>query len=180
MVIGVRDGNNRGEIAYHILKRISKDGETGYMDGSAYANKSKLETVLGSQFWQEIENKTVMDFGCGAGAEAVEMAERGACKVVGIDIQESLLELARQHAARAGVSERCVFSTHAAERVDVIVAIDSFEHFEDPAAILQMMRDMLKPAGCVMTSFGPTWYHPLGGHLFRYFRGRILFSPRRH
>ena len=70
-----------GRIGYYILKRISKDGESGYMDGSVYANKSKLETLLGSQFWREIENKTVVDFGCGAGAEAVEIAERGASKV---------------------------------------------------------------------------------------------------
>ncbi len=168
-----------GRIGYYILKRISKDGESGYMDGSVYANKSKLETLLGSQFWREIENKTVVDFGCGAGAEAVEIAERGASKVIGIDIQEGLLEIARQHATRAGVNERCVFSTHTAERADVIVAIDSFEHFAAPAAILQTMRDMLKPDGCVITSFGPTWYHPLGGHLFSVFPwAHLIFTEK--
>ena len=70
-----------GRIGYHILKRISQDGETGYVDGSVYANKSKLEILLGARFWREIENKTVVDFGCGTGAETVEIAQRGAKKV---------------------------------------------------------------------------------------------------
>jgi hypothetical protein len=28
------------------------------------------------------------------------------------------------------------------------------------------MRDLLKPDGYVWASFGPTWYHPYGGHVF--------------
>src|SRR5690606_21682554 len=47
--------------------------------------------------------------------------------------------------------------------------IDSFEHFDDPPAILQTMDRMLKPGGEVRISFGPTWLHPYGGHLFSVF-----------
>src|SRR5262249_49394289 len=154
-----------GALGYHVLKMISKDGETGYMDGSAYANKSKLETLLGPMFWDEIKNKTVVDFGCGLGEEAVEMAERGAGKVIGIDNQDRWLKVAREHAARAGVSDRCTFTSHTTESTDIIIAIDSFEHFDDPAAILRQMRTMLNRDGYILAAFGPTWYHPLGGHL---------------
>jgi hypothetical protein len=31
------------------------------------------------------------------------------------------------------------------------------------------MYSLLAPGGCVFISFGPTWYHPLGGHLFSVF-----------
>ena len=31
------------------------------------------------------------------------------------------------------------------------------------------MGFMLSPGGSVLLSFGPTWYHPLGGHLFSVF-----------
>jgi SAM-dependent methyltransferase len=168
-----------GTIGYQILKRVGKTGEAGYLDGSAYAGRSKLEVLLGPQFWQEITGKTVIDFGCGAGSESIEMAQHGAYKVRGIDLQEKLLQVACRNANEAGVSDRCVFSTQAEESADVIVAIDSFEHFKDPAAILDTMRKMLKPSGCVITSFGPTWYHPLGGHLFSVFPwAHLIFTEQ--
>jgi SAM-dependent methyltransferase len=168
-----------GTLGYKLLKKICKDGNPIYLDGSAYANKSKLETLLGKNFWHDIENKVVIDFGCGTGAESVEMAQRGARKVIGLDVQERLLSLARERARQAGVNERCTFATNANECADVIVALDSFEHFEYPAAILKKMRKMIKPTGYVLASFGPTWYHPLGGHLFSVFPGaHLLFTEK--
>ena len=39
------------------------------------------------------------------------------------------------------------------------------------------MAEMLKPTGYVLASFGPTWYHPLGGHLFSVFPwAHLIFS----
>jgi SAM-dependent methyltransferase len=59
----------------------------------------------------------------------------------------------------------------------VVVTLDAFEHFADPAAILETMHTLLKPGGRVVASFGPTWYHPLGGHLFSMFPwAHLLFS----
>jgi hypothetical protein len=57
--------------------------------------------------------------------------------------------------------------------------MDSFEHFADPAGILLIMNTLLKPAGEVLASFGPTWYHPLGGHLFSVFPwAHLVFSKK--
>jgi SAM-dependent methyltransferase len=158
-----------GSLGYHLLKKISKDGKTGYMDGSAYATRSKIESLLGPDFWREIKDKVIVDFGCGSGSDAIEMVQRGARKVIGIDIQERFLAMARERANQSGVSDRCAFATKVDERADVIVAIDSFEHFDNPEAVLKTMSGMIKPDGCVIASFGPTWYHPLGGHLFSVF-----------
>lgn len=157
-----------GELGYRLLKRFGGTG-TNHMDGSAYRDKSKVEVLLGKDIWPTIADKVVIDFGCGTGDEAIEMALRGARKVIGIDIQEKWLQVARQRAAERGVSERCIFARTPPEPADVIVALDSFEHFADPAGVLQTMHGILKPDGCVLASFGPTWYHPLGGHLFSIF-----------
>jgi SAM-dependent methyltransferase len=167
-----------GTLGYELLKNISPSEPTT-LDGSAYATRSKLETLLGAAFWGEIEDKVVIDFGCGTGADAIEMASRGAARVIGVDIQEHFLVLARQHAAAAGVSERCTFVARPGEQADVIVSVDAFEHFDDPAAVLETMRTMLKADGCVIASFGPTWYHPLGGHLFSVFPwAHLVFTER--
>jgi len=72
-----------------------------------------------------------------------------------------------------------VFSTEAVQGVDAIISLDGFEHFDDPGAVLQTMHDLLKPGGTVYASFGPTWYHPLGGHLFSVFPwAHLIFSEK--
>ena len=158
-----------GSIGYRFLRRISADGETGYCDGSAYEGLSKIQALLGKRIWEETRDKIVIDFGCGDGEDAVEVASRGAKKVIGIDIRERALANARNTAAVRSVSERCTFATETDEKADVILSIDAFEHFDDPEEILRIMRGLLKDHGCVIAAFGPTWYHPLGGHLFSVF-----------
>jgi SAM-dependent methyltransferase len=158
-----------GSIGYQFLRRFSADGETGYCDGSAYEGRSKIEALLGKQVWEETKDQVVIDFGCGDGEDAVEVAKRGAKRVIGIDIRERALANARNTAVAQGVSDRCTFATQTDERADVILSIDAFEHFDDPAEILRIMRRLLKGDGCIIAAFGPTWYHPLGGHLFSVF-----------
>ena len=167
-----------GSLGYRLLKLIS-DGSKSRMDGSVYSKSGKLATLLGPTFFERIQGQVVIDFGCGTGAEAVEMAEKGARKVIGIDIQEHLLAIARDRAVQAGVADRCEFGATASELADVIIAIDSFEHFDDPGEILRIMRSLLKDDGCVIAAFGPTWYHPLGGHLFSPFPwAHLLFTEK--
>jgi 2-polyprenyl-3-methyl-5-hydroxy-6-metoxy-1,4-benzoquinol methylase len=158
-----------GALGYRLLKGICPDGEAGYLDGRAYADRSKLAVLLGEGFFDEIRGRTVIDFGCGTGAESVEMAERGARRVIGVDVNGSFLAAARKHAESKRVSDRCVFMATPDEPADVVVSLDAFEHFEDPALILRIMDTYLAQRGKIITSFGPTWYHPLGGHIFSVF-----------
>ena len=159
-----------GTLAVRLLDRASKNGTVGYPDvATAYLGKSKLEVLLGSDVWEEVRNCDVIDFGCGDGAEAVELALRGARRVVGIDVRRNALQAARARARDADVDDKCVFVTEWHEPVDYIVSLDAFEHFADPGAILRTMHRLLKPTGAVLTSFGPIWRHPLGGHMYSVF-----------
>lgn len=165
-------------IQYRILKRISP-AEPDCCSGSFYAGKSKLAVLLGDEFFARIVGKVIIDFGCGEGADAVEMAGKGARRVIGIDIGEDLLQSARQKALSRGVQNNCLFVSATNERADIIVSLDAFEHFADPAGILRIMDTLLQPAGEVLVSFGPTWYHPLGGHLFSVFPwAHLIFSEK--
>ena len=164
------------EAQYKLLRRIAPTPPTT-MDGSAFALKGKLPTLLGDAFLEEVKGKTVLDFGCGEGAEAVEMALAGAERVIGLDIQASLLARARTRAKEAGVEHRCNFCTETSEPADLITSIDAFEHFGEPKLALDAMYGLLRPGGTLVASFGPTWYHPLGGHLFSIFPwAHLMFS----
>jgi SAM-dependent methyltransferase len=166
-----------------MLNAIARLKITEFPDESpAYRGRSKLDVLLGRQVWMQVAGRSVLDFGCGPGLEAVEMAERGAARVIGIDVRQKWLGMAaaRAEAARAeaaGVGDRCVFATTWHDPVDLIVCIDCFEHFADPAAILRQMRALLKPGGRVLVSFGPPWRHPLGGHLYSVFPFSHLVFP---
>jgi len=168
-----------GKFGYELLRRVGGTGENGRCDGSAYEGKSKLQVLLGPQIWDDIKNRVVIDFGCGSGEEAVEIAIRGARRVIGIDVRDNALNEAYARAVNAGVEERCTFVRNTSERADVILSIDAFEHFSDPAGVLKKMRLIMKDDGCVIAAFGPTWYHPLGGHLFSVFPwSHLLFTER--
>jgi SAM-dependent methyltransferase len=165
-------------IQYRILKRISP-GAPSCCSGSVYEGKSKLAIQMGDDFFAKIAGKVVIDFGCGEGVDAVEMASRGAKRVIGVDMREDVLKVGEQKAISAGVQDNCLFVTSTHEPADIVVSMDAFEHFADPADILRVMNMLLKPDGEVLVSFGPTWYHPLGGHLFSVFPwAHLIFSEK--
>jgi SAM-dependent methyltransferase len=138
-------------------------------DETFYQTGAKVLACLGEGFLKSTAGKTVIDFGCGEGRAAVELALGGAKRVIGVDIREEVLRAARQKARAAHVDHICCFTQETRERADVIISLDTFEHFAEPAAVLQVMSALLKRGGEVAASFGPTWYHPLGGHLFSVF-----------
>jgi SAM-dependent methyltransferase len=165
-------------IQYQILKLISP-GPPECCSGTAYEGKSKLAVLMGEEFFKRIAGKIVIDFGCGDGSDAVEMAVKGAARVIGIDIREDLLRAGTQKALSAGVQNVCLLASATTELADLIVSVDAFEHFADPARILRIMDTLLKPNGEVLASFGPTWYHPLGGHLFSVFPwAHLIFNEQ--
>jgi len=168
-----------GRVGYHLLRWVGREGGSGRCDGRVYRSQSKVEAIFGPHLWQELAGKVVIDFGCGAGQEAIEIAQHGARRVIGIDIRESVLRVARRAADDSAVADRCLFASRSDVRADAILTIDSFEHFSDPAGVLELMSTLLDRSGRVYAAFGPPWYHPLGGHLFSVFPwAHLLFTER--
>ncbi|WP_445219899.1 50S ribosomal protein L11 methyltransferase [Bradyrhizobium sp. Pa8] len=56
-----------------------------------------------------LESMSVLDVGCGSGFYAIALAERGAKKCVGLDIEQSTINVARDNARRNGVQALCDF-----------------------------------------------------------------------
>lgn len=165
------------QLQYRILKRGWPSrpdfiGEAQFIPGS-----SRVASIFGEEFVSHLPGKIAADFGCGEGKEAIELANLGAAKVFGVEIRTELHELARKRAREAQVDHLCQFVARPPEKADIILSIDAFEHFDDPEFILREMNSMLAPNGEAWISFGPPWYHPLGGHLFSVFPwAHLLFS----
>jgi len=162
-----------GPLASRLLTRLSPTGEGGLAQGvpKAYQNKNKLEVLLGSSIWDQVRDKVVVDFGCGPGLESIDLVEHGARRVIGLDLDERWLNKARRLARQRGVDHLCTFAPtwDGITKADLILSLDSFEHFDNPAEILKTFQRILKPNGSVLASFGPLWYHPYGGHIYSIF-----------
>ena len=128
--------------------------------------------------------KTVLDVGTGPGRYPIELARRGAARVVGVDVSSEMTAIAEREAAAAGVAERCQFVVsdfmgyHTDERFDAVVAMGYFDYMEDPARHLAKMIAYAR--GRVFASFPKRWEvrTPLRMARFKLAHGFVRFYSR--
>jgi 2-polyprenyl-3-methyl-5-hydroxy-6-metoxy-1,4-benzoquinol methylase len=120
-----------------------------------------------------LEDRDVIDVGCGWGGKTVRYAETlGLRSIVGIDLPGVFdPEAPRAVAHERGVSERCVFLTGEAEQLqfpddsfDVAILDDVFEHVRSPEAVLAQCLRVLRPGGLLILRFPSIrmlWAHHL-------------------
>lgn len=141
------------------------------------------------RFLDQIQNKVILDYGCGPGYQAVALALRGAKSVVGVDINPTWLESARTLAAQNQCEDRVSFFDAASflanssnlARFDRILCCGSFEHFADSAKELANMKLMTVPGGKILITFAEPWLSPHGSHMDNFCKLpyiNILFSER--
>jgi 2-polyprenyl-6-hydroxyphenyl methylase/3-demethylubiquinone-9 3-methyltransferase len=101
-----------------------------------------------------LAGKRVLDVGCGGGILAESMAVKGAT-VVGIDMGEAPLSVARLHLLESGleVDYRQTTVEELAETepagFDVVTCMEMLEHVPDPASVIQACSRLVKPWGQV-------------------------------
>ena len=58
---------------------------------------------------EPLAGASVLDVGCGSGPYVAEAARREAGRIVGLDLADGMIDLARRRVADAGVADRCTF-----------------------------------------------------------------------
>ncbi|MGX2031794.1 bifunctional 2-polyprenyl-6-hydroxyphenol methylase/3-demethylubiquinol 3-O-methyltransferase UbiG [Methylocaldum gracile] len=105
----------------------------------------------------ELEGKRVVDVGCGGGILSEGLARAGA-QVVGIDLAEELLDVAKSHADESGigVDYRRVSAEALAEAesdsFDIVTCMEMLEHVPEPASVVRACAKLVKPGGRVFFS----------------------------
>lgn len=90
---------------------------------------TRLEKLTG------IQNKSVLDFGCGLGTSAIYLASQGN-EVTGYDINPNALEFCKLRASKQGLKITFTDKFPDVTKFDFIVALDVFEHIEDLKELL--------------------------------------------
>jgi SAM-dependent methyltransferase len=122
--------------------------------------------------WLQFEGSSVLDYGCGGGHTCVLLAQRGARRVLGVDIDEvadfaerQLRERYPELADRVEVRDISSPEDIGDEQFDFVLSKNTFEHVEDPDRYVADMASHLGPGGLLVIGFGGLWKSPYGGHL---------------
>lgn len=121
----------------------------------------------------DLRGKVILDLGCGHGRLCLDMAEDGAQKVVGLDIDQPKIEFARRNISLRHPEWQPVVSFVRGEidampdnTFDLVVSKDTFEHVHDLPGLLRGIRRCLNPGGRLYAGFGPLYNSPKGHHLW--------------
>lgn len=96
--------------------------------------------------------KQILDVGCGGGILSESMAKQGA-HVLGVDMGNEPLQVARLHALEQGVKidyQLITIEELAEQRpasFDVVTCMEMLEHVPDPASIVRACAKLAKPGG---------------------------------
>lgn len=103
----------------------------------------------------ELTGKTVLDLGCGDGKHCADFIARGARSVIGIDISEKMLQIARTKNANAAVLYLHMSMTDLAdlrETFDFLYSNMAFHYIEDFSSFAGAMYAALNAGGCLLFS----------------------------
>jgi ubiquinone/menaquinone biosynthesis C-methylase UbiE len=137
-----------------------------YDDPEFFAGYSRLER-FGSGWTKAFEHRSfmallpdasglrVLDLGCGAGQLAHHLAERGAAEVIGIDISERMLGLARaerSHPRLTYLREAIEQVTFPPDRFDLVVSSLAIHYVADYRGLIRRITRWLSPGGILVYS----------------------------
>ena len=116
---------------------------------------------------EPIAGRSFLDVGCGSGRYCLAFAQRGGSRIVGVDFAERMIQLARGHAERLGLADRCEFRAGAFPEVvpdgpfDVATALGFFDYVADPVSIVRRMRELTRSTMVMSFPKAREWRVPL-------------------
>ncbi len=135
------------------MSKAQKEYERHFENMKYYSVTRSSMRFRDKMLFKDISGAVALDYCCGNGEVAVDMAKRGAKKVVGIDISTVAVDNARTLASTEKVDDRCEFLVMDAENTefendtfDFIHEYGALHHLELDSAFKELSR-ILKPTG---------------------------------
>lgn len=132
--------------------RFRDDSLRSHKVGRFYRIARSIDKQYVSTLALHAPNASVLEYGCGTGSKAFELATL-ARRVVGIDISEVAMEIAHQESIRRDVADKCEFVTMNAEALqfesnsfDLICGAGILHHLNLDLALSEIAR-VLRPGG---------------------------------
>jgi len=135
-----------------------------------------LSGVIYPEFFPISKEETVLNIGCGDGVQAI-IYKGNFKKMVGVDINQERLEVARQLTAAYGISQwqgicANVEAIPLNEQFDKALAVDIIEHALRPECVAEELYRLLKDKGQLLMTFPAM--HDKWENFFRFVGRKIL------
>ena len=134
---------------------------------SSDPNKFENETRFLIDFLKEHQlistESLVLDYGCGVGRVSKKIIDDIGCRIAGVDISESMLQLATQYISNEKflpIHYTKDLSPHTAPKFDLVIASLVLQHAENPIESIQFIKDILKDGGIFVLVNEGTRYVP--------------------
>ena len=140
--------------------RLTSDAPVSGIRKTVRAGRNRMREMLLSWLPEDLQGRRILDAGCGTGALAVALAERGA-QVVAVDISPTLVQIARERLPRHLPSDRLEFVagdmlSPTFGQFDHVIAMDSMIHYERQDLVRGLARLTERTAHSVLFSFAPS------------------------
>lgn len=143
---------------------VSPGGIEGYF-ATIYAECAKNSEAmrnayrgLAAKAASVIQSGKVLEVGPGPGYVSIEMARLlPEVEIVGLDLSETMIEIATRNADEYGVSEQVEFRQGDASEMpfeessfDFIISCGSLHHWKEPTSVFEEIHRVLKPGGSAL------------------------------
>ncbi|GAB4526025.1 MAG: hypothetical protein Tsb0014_05950 [Pleurocapsa sp.] len=99
-------------------RRFANDGERQQKVSKFYKITQTIQQVREKILLSDSKNARVLEYGCGTGSYAFELAKSGAESVIGIDISPVAIKIAEQEATNRKVDDKTSFRVMNAENLE--------------------------------------------------------------
>lgn len=100
------------------------------------------------------EGLHILDVACGTGVLFPDYLKRGAASVTGIDISPEMAKIAQTKFPEVNVICGDVETTQFDKTFDAIMVYNAFPHFPDPARLIEVLAELVKPGGRLSVAHG--------------------------
>ena len=96
----------------------------------------------------------VLDVACGTGVLFPDYLKRNVASVTGIDISPEMAKIAQEKFPEVTVICGDVETAEFSRKFDAIMVYNAFPHFPDPAHLIQVLAELVKPGGKLSVAHG--------------------------
>lgn len=130
--------------------------ENGFVSHS-FVDRQRSTLSLVPSVWDG-QGRKALDVGCGAGFASIELGLRG-FEVIGLDISESIISIARKNKEKRASSVSCRFEVGDFDKTDfgddsfdVVVGLGFLEYIPDQVHTISKLCRILKPGGIAVVT----------------------------
>ncbi len=130
---------------------------SGYQDlrGSDINCNTLMEQPEMARLLPDVQGMCVLDLGCGCGHNCADFADKGAKRVVGIDISQKMLAVAQSESARQNVEYKNISMTEIGSisgKFDLVYSSLAFHYIEDLDKLMCDIAGLMDTGGTLLFS----------------------------